>query len=191
MRAMTWWDHETDSVWSQPWGMAIDGPLQGTRLELIPASIIPWASWLEEHPDTLVLEPGDSPFSRITRAPIFNFVIGVILGDDAKAYPFPAVSELGLVNDRVGPFPVVVVAEAETRAVYAYLRKFDEREFKFTLEGDRLRDSETGTFWDVASGVGVEGPLRGEVLQKVPWITSFDWAWKDFYPDSEYFGEPT
>ena len=37
MRAMTWWDHKTESIWSQPWGMAIDGPLEGTRLKLIPA----------------------------------------------------------------------------------------------------------------------------------------------------------
>jgi hypothetical protein len=40
--AMTWWDHQTQSVWSQVWGQAIAGPLKGTTLELIPASIVPW-----------------------------------------------------------------------------------------------------------------------------------------------------
>ncbi len=29
MRAMTWWDHETNSIWSQPWGMSIAGELEG------------------------------------------------------------------------------------------------------------------------------------------------------------------
>jgi len=41
MNAMTWWDHTTGSVWSQVWGQSISGPLKGTTLELIPASIVP------------------------------------------------------------------------------------------------------------------------------------------------------
>ena len=36
--------------------MALGGPLEGTRLRLIPAAIIPWEAWLEGHPNTLVLE---------------------------------------------------------------------------------------------------------------------------------------
>jgi hypothetical protein len=33
---MTWWDWETQSIWSQPWGAAIDGELTGARLTLLP-----------------------------------------------------------------------------------------------------------------------------------------------------------
>ena len=57
MNAMTWWDHDTESVWSQPWGSAIRGPLEGTALTLIPASIVPWPTWLDEHPDTADRSP--------------------------------------------------------------------------------------------------------------------------------------
>ena len=53
MRAMTWWDHETDSIWSQPWGRAIVGQLEGTRLDQIPAAIMRWSVWLADQPDTL------------------------------------------------------------------------------------------------------------------------------------------
>lgn len=42
MRAMIWWDRETESVWSQPWGLALDGLLSDSRLDLIPANIAPW-----------------------------------------------------------------------------------------------------------------------------------------------------
>ena len=42
MRAMTWWDQETRSIWSQPWGKAIEGPLKGTLLEMVPAGMMPW-----------------------------------------------------------------------------------------------------------------------------------------------------
>ena len=37
MNAMTWWDWESQCVWSQPWGAAIDGELTGTRLNLLPS----------------------------------------------------------------------------------------------------------------------------------------------------------
>ena len=41
--------------------------------------------------------------------------------------------------------------------------------------------------WDVARGIAVEGPLTGTVLQQVPYMTSFDWAWEDFYPHTEIY----
>jgi hypothetical protein len=34
--AMTWFDHATGSVWSQPLGLAIAGPRRGQRLDLLP-----------------------------------------------------------------------------------------------------------------------------------------------------------
>ena len=55
MNAMTWWEHKTASVWSQPWGMAILGDLKGTQLTLIPYEFTTWAAWLDDHPTTLVL----------------------------------------------------------------------------------------------------------------------------------------
>ena len=48
-------------------------------------------------------------------------------------------------------------------------------------------DLQTGSTWDFDRGIAVDGPLRGEVLQRVPYITSFDWAWEDFYPHTEFY----
>ena len=36
--------------------------------------------------------------------------------------------------------------------------------------------------------IAVSGPLAGNILQRVPFISYFDWAWKDFYPGTEFFG---
>ena len=36
MNAMTWWDHATGSIWSQPLGEAIAGPLRGETVQLVP-----------------------------------------------------------------------------------------------------------------------------------------------------------
>ncbi|MBT8217633.1 MAG: DUF3179 domain-containing protein, partial [Acidimicrobiia bacterium] len=54
--AMTFWDHDTGSIWSQPTGEAVAGPRKGQRLELLPVSFTTWASWQETHPDTVALD---------------------------------------------------------------------------------------------------------------------------------------
>jgi hypothetical protein len=38
---------------------------------------------------------------------------------------------------------------------------------------------------DLPRGLAVNGPLRGQGLQPIPSLTAFDWAWFDFYPDSD------
>ncbi len=188
MRAMTWFDHETESVWSQPWGLAIDGAIAGTRLTLIPAGIMPWNAWLNDHPETLVLDAGRKSLFGVPRKKFSSdFVIGIAVGEAAKAYPFLLASQKGIINDRIGPFPVVVLANPETKAIQAFVRIVGQDELAFTLQGDTLVDQQTGSTWDLDRGIAVEGPLRGEVLQRVPYITSFDWAWEDFYPHSDFY----
>ena len=188
MRAMTWWDHETESIWSQPWGMAIHGPLEGTRLRLIPARIVPWFTWLDDHPDTLVMEvEGRGSGSRESFSA--GYVIGITLGEHARAYPFKPASKAGVINDWVGPFPLLVSVDPDTKAVYVYLRSVGDQQLEFTRRDGRLIDVQTGSVWEPARGLAVEGPLRAEVLQQVPYITSFDWAWEDFYPHSEFYAQ--
>ena len=48
-------DRETDSLWSQLYGGALDGPLVGQSLAVYPSLHTEWAVWQAQHPDTLVL----------------------------------------------------------------------------------------------------------------------------------------
>ena len=189
MRAMTWWDHETRSIWSQPWGRAIEGPLKGTRLEMIPARIMPWKAWLEDYPRTLLLDTSTWVF----QAPgaLFNdkTIIGVTLGEFAKAYPLGPAGRAGVINDWVGPFPVVVFADEVSKAVYVYSRQLGDRELEFSLSDGRPVDRQTGSTWDIVRGIALDGPLRGEVLRQVPYMSAYRWAWEDFYPHSKFYGE--
>ena len=122
-----------------------------------------------------------------TIRPVFStkFVIGLVLGDDAKAYYFRDVEEIGVVNDLLGNVPIVLWASDEI--YHAYIRHADGRLLTFRVEGDFLVDEETGTRWDAARGLAIEGPLLGLSLQPIPSLSSFDWAWKDFYPDTEFY----
>lgn len=55
-------DNATGSYWSQLLAQAICGPLEGERLEPIPASVGTWREWQETHPETDVLLP--PPYSE-------------------------------------------------------------------------------------------------------------------------------
>ncbi len=188
MQAMTWWDHETESVWSQPWGAAIEGPLEGTRLEMIPASIIPWGTWINDHPETLLLDESGRGRFRLREESSDNYVIGISIGDHARGYPFPLASRAGVINDTLGPFPILVLANIKTKAVQAYIRTVGDQDLEFILEEDILTDRQTGSTWDPIRGIAVDGPLRGQVLQKAPYMSSFDWAWYDFFPHTDFWG---
>lgn len=184
MNAMTWWDHETGSVWSQVTGQALSGPLRGTALRQIAAPIETWADWQQAHPGTEVMR---IPSGFFGEPPDPRFVIGVRIGDDAAAFAFPFVADHGVVNDEVGGTPIVVYGRDDLE-VRVYAREVGGTVITFQLEGGRLVDPSTGTAWDAATGVGVSGPLAGETLHEIAWSSAFDWAWRDFYPDSRFIG---
>ncbi len=184
MRAMTWWDHETESIWSQPWGRAIEGSYKGTELFLLPSQITTWANWKAEYPETLAMITAYSNFGFRQRFDP-GFVIGLILAEEAKAYTYRDVAAAGVVNDTLGDIPVFIWAAAEN--FHAYVRQVGDQTLTFRLNGDLLVDEETGSTWDISRGLATAGPLKGESLQPVPSTSAFDWAWEDFYPGTEFY----
>ena len=52
------YDRETDSLWHQSSGTAVEGELAEEKLQELPEEqwqIMSWEEWRERHPDTLVL----------------------------------------------------------------------------------------------------------------------------------------
>jgi hypothetical protein len=185
MNAMTWWDHKTESIWSQVWGRAIDGPLKGTELELLPSQLVPWETWRVEHPNTLALDPGEW---RLGRQRSFDgYIIGVPLGESAMVFPYHLAAAAGIINDAVGPYPVVVHVEPETKSVHVYLRQKDGQTLTFVQEGGTVQDRETGSTWEMSTGLAVGGALEGRALRSVPYIPAYRSAWQDFYPQSLWY----
>ncbi len=188
MNAMTWWDHQTESIWSQPLGLSVSGYLSGTRLQPLPVTLATWAGWKEEHPDTLALVVEGPAFA--TGGQRFNddFVVGVVLGDEAKAYEFPILLNNPVVNDTIGEFSIVLHTNPETKTTKVYLRIAQGQTLTFEKADDnKMRDKETGSLWDPVRGLAISGPLKGIGLQKVPSNSSFKVNWFDFYPYSKLF----
>ena len=164
----------------------------GTRLKMIPAAALPWGTWKSEHPDTLVLKVSGrfniehDPFGPRT---IDTYVLGVALGGQAKAYHWKAVSERAVVNDLIGDVLVLVYANPADRAAHIFVRRIGDTVPEFEWRQEELRDRDTGSLWDPASGKATAGPFNGSKLREVPYSTAFDWARSDFCPDSEFSGE--
>ncbi|OGO35280.1 MAG: hypothetical protein A2Z03_11725 [Chloroflexi bacterium RBG_16_56_8] len=57
----------------------------------------------------------------------------------------------------------------------------------FVTDGDKIRDAETGTVWDIF-GHGIEGALAGQKLAPIAHGDYFWFAWAAFRPDSEVYG---
>jgi hypothetical protein len=152
---------------------------------MIPVNVVPWATWRSEHPDTKVLTYEKS--YRLSSVNPFNAchgqqVAGVSLGDLAKAYPFKAVSQQVVVNDRMGDIPLMVYVDPDSRTMHVFLRVVEDGELEFQWVEGQVRDVKTGALWEPTKGFGIEGPLKGRLLREIPYSTAYDWDWEDFYP---------
>jgi len=114
-----------------------------------------------------------------------DFVIGLSLMGNTKAFYFSDVRAAGVINDWVGDVPVVLWGGGEE--YQAYIRQVNDQVLSFSTDVEFLIDVETGSKWNLQRGLAIEGLLEGESLQPVPSLSSFDWVFKDFYPDSEFY----
>lgn len=118
------YDHQTESLWSQLEMKAVTGLMMGAKLKMLPYSLVTWKEWRTKHPETLVLSR-DTGYSReYNRDPYAGYessksiyfpikhdsdrfhpkekVIVVISGNVAKAYPFSELKNLKTpLKDRV------------------------------------------------------------------------------------------
>jgi hypothetical protein len=184
--AMTWFDHDTGTIWSQPLGEAIVGPLKGATLGVLPSTLTDWASWRNLHPDTKALVAPGEP----TRFSLQQMSIVVVLGNDSAAYP---VAELqNVVNDTVNGIPIAVVVDTDDGETWTvYSRTLDDGvvvELE-SAEVDELLDTVTGTTFHSSRGTGISGPLADQKLDQLPGFTSFAKDYFTFYPEGRLWSE--
>jgi hypothetical protein len=213
------YDHQTDSLWSHVAGQAITGPMQATKLHMLPATRTDWGTWKRLHPDTLVLDPSKSRhrrdysvdpyegyyYSRDTgvigarredqRLNPKAFVIGVRLDGAIKAYPFTHLNKEPVVNDTVANTPVVVAFRERNATGLVFNRRVAEHVLTFVPAASgageplTMRDEQTGSVWSGVEGIALEGSLKGKRLEQIPATYAFWFAWKDYYPTTAVYGE--
>jgi hypothetical protein len=221
------YDRQTHSLWAQMEGRAIVGTHAGTRLRLIPANVLSFEEWRAMHPAGKVLSRdtghsrnyGRNPYEAYDQPQVAPFlfkgrpdprrppkerVVGIQLGDVARAYPWPILVDRRVVHDRLGDLPLVILYQPGTlsaldddeirrsRAVgatAAFDRVLDGRALTFEATAEGFRDRETGSTWTLL-GHAVKGPLTGRRLAAVPHLDAFWFAWAAFHPETSLYEGP-
>jgi hypothetical protein len=220
------YDRQSHSLWAQMQGRAIVGTYAGTRLKLIPANTISFEDWRATHPAGKVLsrETGHSrsygvnpsqsydqlqlrPFlfrgELDPRRPPKERVVGIKLGEAARAYPWPVLAERRVVHDRLGDQELVILYQPgalsalddeeikRSRAVGAtgtFSRVLEGRALTFEATAEGFRDRETESTWTLL-GHAVKGPLARRRLTPVPHVDAFWFAWAAFNPATSVYTE--
>jgi hypothetical protein len=205
-------DLQTHSWWQQVSGAAITGPLKGQRLDPVIHDEITYGLWRREHPDGRVFallgeddqikpewESGVATMPTVVPAQAGDtfgardVVIGVTIGNQAKAYPQTLLRKSRAVMDRIGETPVAVLMGADDNSARVFDRRLpDGREVELLARiGSSpavFIDSDTGSEWDI-SGLARTGPLTGERLRRLPQLTDFWFDWHLYHPQTRVYRE--
>jgi len=186
--AMTWWDHDTGSIWSQPLGEAILGPRKGEKLEGLPSSLTTWDSWIESHAETLALDV----HAWRTGFHLEDMAVVVDLGFEAAAYRIPPLRDAGAVNDVVAGLEIAVVSDPGDPARWAvFSRRLDDSIAELEVTPEGLVDTVSGTVFDPFLGLGRSGLLASQSLDKLPAFTSFPDDFQTSFPDGDIWPDAT
>lgn len=212
--ALVMYDRQTETLWSQILGRAIEGELRGRTLDPQPALMTTWGAWRALHPGTLALQTdgrGRDPYAdyyqrddagvhgeenRDARLGTKALVTGAVVDGRPAAWEHEALAGGPLRVDRVGDVPILVVYDEETATTLLFRAEADGRELSFREAESppepglsrRIVDRETGTTWQAWTGVAIDGPLAGERLEPIPATSVFWFGWSDYYPGTELFG---
>jgi hypothetical protein len=213
------YDHQTDSLWSHLVGAAVTGPLNAEKLKPLESMFTRWDTWSGLYPKSKVLtsgrgflfgsslrDPYESYYkssdtgiipTRLSDRRVYpkEFVLGLVVGGKAKAYPYSALSREPVVNDVFEGHSILVVFEEESATGRVFDRELRGRTLTFrrTEPGQKkavlLTDGTTGSIWNGLTGKAVLGPMKGQELTPRPVTPSFWFGWVDHYPQTSILGE--
>jgi len=221
------YDRQTHSLWTQIEGRAIVGERAGQRLTRLASHTVGYGDWKAIYPRGKVLSRDtghvrsygqnpyvsyDQPDSTLfllrgapdPRLPPKARVVGVVLGEAERAYPWRALESVSVIHDTLGGKRLVIfyrpgVLSALDRARIDQSRAVSAtavfnpvaggRSLSFEAEGGDTRDRQTGSTWTLL-GHAVRGPLTGTRLQPIPHVDAFWFAWAAFHPSTSIYGAP-
>jgi len=198
-------DRETGTWWYQANGRAAVGPLAGEVLPELYSDQMTLERWLELHPESQVLQPDpaaaegytmfnfdkiDEKRSNPKLAPGWQWVLGVVHGDAARAYPWALLSEKRLIEDEIAGLPVAVHLHDDLISYRVWDRQLDGRvlDLELSEEGDLLVDAASGSSFGY-DGVARGGELEGLELEPVQATLEY-WHSFEYFSGGELYEAP-
>lgn len=124
-----------------------------------------------------------------TRLPMKSLVNGVKIGSKTRTYPCSELEKQPLIHDEMEGTPLLVVSAFDNDYNQVFDRRVDGQTltFKFSDDGKKLIDNETGSTWSVI-GDCQEGQYKGKQLTPIPHYNKMFWfVWADFHPGTEIY----
>ncbi len=183
-------DRDTGTLWSQLTGNAIDGPLIGHELKLIPTRVLSLQQWRALHPDTTVYTSEAGLFGFVGSSYTLgqdasthaSYVLGTRVGRIGRGYLLTLLDRHPVFNDELGGIPIVVAYDPLEGSGVVWDRRTSDRALHLfagpTLQAAR---DDAGDTWDLLRGEAVEGPLKGTRLAPL-WVTlAYTQTWQDYW----------
>jgi hypothetical protein len=209
-------DLNTGSRWSQVEGLALDGPMKGKRLRVVPSIYTKWGKWHSLYPHTSCLTklgreltksdfngyydrtqqlgPANTanPDSRLAGK---ELICGFVYNGTPVAAPLYALVENKQFQLAVNGTPLEIEFDrlSETAIVFSRVLSRDTLNLirlDFTKGESYLRSSEDATTWLTFSGKGISGPRAGQALGQIPSTLCFWFVWVLHYPQTQLWETP-
>ncbi|MBX7107321.1 MAG: DUF3179 domain-containing protein [Chitinophagales bacterium] len=194
-------DETTKSWWYQSTGIAGAGPLKGTALKTIPVEQMTLATWISEHPNTLIMQADPAFTTQYAKlrnydinVPAANtdpsrnksflpnsWVIGVIAGDSSAVFLWNELTTKKIINTVVDTQPIVIVLQQDGFSYHAFKSSMDGVALTFTQLNDSLiTDQQTNSAWSL-KGECSGGQYAGKKLVSIAAYQTYYHSWERFY----------
>lgn len=116
-------------------------------------------------------------------------VIGIEIQGKHKAYQLSDVYNAKMISDDFYGMHLLIYGNKETERVMVYGREVGGSTLSFynDVTDGLATDATTNTTWDLETGVGIEGSLQGESLNRLHFIDIYWFVWADYYQGTEIF----
>lgn len=213
-------DRNTGSLWSQLLGVAVDGPLIGTGLRILPSYWTTWRYAREFYPEAKVLQTPRGGWRNYNRDPYGSYltpgnyydderilysltrldsrlpakkqVLGLEIDNNFMAVDVDYIRKVKVVNFYSGLTPLVAVYDSRLDVARVFVRTVWEGRTPalLVLQDGVIRDVQTRSEWDM-DGRCIKGNLEGAAMEQKFGIYAFWFAWAAFNPETELVPGPT
>lgn len=160
-------DLETGSLWSHVTGEALDGPMKGERLEVLPSVQTTWSRWLEQHPHTKML----AKERKVTGSRYLEYA------KDPQRF---GISRSHRQTERIPGKTLIDGIVMDGRAVAVTARALEEEEqIDVQIAGTPILVRRAG------GGARAYRIASGRPAEEVPVRTAYWFAWISFYPNTD------
>ena len=216
MNALIMYDRQTNSLWSHFLSEGIEGEFKGVRLTNVPLTLTTWREWKQSFPETKALfkpSMGFDPYTgyyargdagvigetnRDERVYGKELVLGVGFDEGPIAFPHTALQDEQVINTEINGQPAVIYYDSQNTTALVYSRTVGDDTLEFSLleevESEDvtrrwLVDDSSGSEWLPLNGQAWSGDFQGTRLVPLHGVNVFWFAWSDFYPETEIYGQ--